>query len=136
MSDTQPELPRLAKMTAHLTDGDGGVVQLQAELAPPPPNQERWWWAAQVSRRVRVVGYSGGGSGATRPFHISVDAPRDQLEAVARQVRDALVAATATFAERYQADETERAKGALAYQLARRQQAEADQAVVDRVMSE
>jgi hypothetical protein len=136
MSDTQPELPRLAKMTAYLTDGDRGVVQLQAELEPPPPNQERWWWAAQVSRRVRIVGYSGGGSGATRPFQISVDAPRDQLEAVARQVRDALVEATATFAERYQSDETERADRALGYQLARRKQAAADQAVVDRVMSE
>jgi hypothetical protein len=89
-----------------------------------------------VSRRVRIVGYSGGGSGSPGRFTISVDAPRDQLETIARHVRDALLEATATFAERYQADETERAERAGAYQLGRSQQTEADQAVLDRVMNE
>lgn len=136
MSTAEQDVPRLAKMTAHLMEVDRGVVQLQAELEPPPPNQERWWWAAQVSRRVKIVGYSGGGSGSAGRFAISVDAPREQLEAIARQVREALVEATATFAERFQADEAERAEGAAAHQLARRQQIEAAQAVIDRVMSE
>ena len=123
-------------MTAHLMQSDRGVLQIQAELEPPPPSEECWWWAAQVSRRVRIVGYSGGGSGSAGRFAISVDAPRDQLETIARHVRDALVEATASFAERYQADETERAERAAAYQLGRSQQTEADQALLDRVMSE
>jgi hypothetical protein len=136
MSNAQPELPRLVRMTAHLMQSDLGELQIHAELEPPPPSEERWWWAAQVSRRVRIVGYSGGGSGSAGRFAISVDAPRGQLETIARQVRDALLEATATFAECYQADETKRAESAAAYQLGRSQQTEADQAVLDRVMNE
>jgi hypothetical protein len=41
MSNTQPELPKLVRMNAHLMQVDRGDLQIHAELEPPTPSRAK-----------------------------------------------------------------------------------------------
>lgn len=129
-SSSAHEPVTLMRMTAH--EHREGSVQVSAELSPPPPPGERWWWLQQVRHITGFVGATGGNQG----FALVVQVPRGELEAAARQLRNAVAEAGATYRERYTVDKRAVDEGRVAAQEARRQQQETDQAVLDRVMSE
>jgi hypothetical protein len=118
-------------MSAHPKEA-GGALQLIVALSPPPPPDEHWWWRAEVSRRLKIVGCGSSKSA----FAIRIDVPEDQLEAVARQVRDAVSEASIAHPRRYVSDQQARDERVAARQLAQRERQEALQAVLDRVMTE
>jgi hypothetical protein len=125
------ESVRIANMSAHPQEGGVDALQLVVALSPAPSPDEHWWRRAEVSRRLKIVG-SGSSKSA---FTIHIEVPEDQLEAVAREVRDAVSEAGIAYPQRYVSDLQARDERVAAEKLQQRQRQEARQAVLDRVMS-
>ena len=135
MTEASPQGPvRLAKMALHPrreTDNRDSVT-IEAELSPTPPVREHWWWGEQV--REKVGWPSVGMITSTDRFALRITTSRGSLEAVACQLRDAVTAAIAAYPTRYLIDQQALDEWRADRDLVRRQQEEADQAVLDRVM--
>lgn len=125
---------RVTRMTAHQRPDSSDVVRIEAELSPLPPEEEQWWWLEQVHRQI---GWAGVGlSTSSSRFAIHASSPRTELEAAARQLRDALAAAIALYPQRYAIDQEAMDEIRAERAEAERRQHDADQAVLDRVMNE
>jgi len=88
MADSPEQPLRVTRMTAHQRPDSSDVVRIEAELSPLPPEEEQWWWLEQVHRQI---GWAGVGlSTSSSRFAIHGLEPAYELEAAARQLRDAL----------------------------------------------
>ena len=116
---------------------DGPLV-IVAELDPGPDPEELQWWMEQLRDRVNVRAWGGSeGSGSlTGATSVHVEAPDDQLEAVATRLVAAIDEANAAYPERYEAWRREHdARVAEERRLEERGSADR-QAILDRVVDE
>ena len=107
---------------------------IEAEFDPGPGGEEHLWWIEQLQGRVKVLGGTGSPRGGMTA--IRVEAPRDQVEAVARRLLTAVEEVNAAYPEGYTAwrrEQDERMAGQL---LQEQRRAAAPQAILDRVMDE
>jgi hypothetical protein len=126
---------RIVRMSiAHDPKGPDAVpLTIMAQLDPTPDREELQWWMAQLRERVHVRGWTTSSTGVTT---LQVDAPEDQLEAVARRLLAALDEANAAYPERHGAWRREQ-DARVAQERQRRENRAADrQAILDQVMDE
>ena len=112
-SRTSPVM--VTRMSVDTHNSTEFAVRFVAELEPPPARESQSWWGDRISDRVKVCGWSS----SPGQFAVHVEAERDELEVVAKEVVAAVSVANA-------------APG----RTARQRRFAADQAVLDRVMSE
>jgi hypothetical protein len=105
----------VTRMTVDPHRSDEFAVRFVAELEPPPARDSQAWWGDQISHRVKVCGWTS----SPGQFAVQVEAERDELEVVAKEVVATVACANAT-----------------PRRTARQRRFAADQAVLDRVMSE
>jgi hypothetical protein len=112
---------------------DAVPLTIMAQLDPAPDREERQWWTAQLRERVNVRGWTASSTGVTT---LQVEAPEDQLQAVARRLLVALDEANAAYPERYRSWRREH-DAQVAQERQRRENRAADrQAMLDQVMHE
>ncbi len=104
-----------------------------AELDPVLPREEQLWWMGQLRQRVNVLGWHGSPAGLTS---VRVQAPRDQLEAVARRLLTAIDEANAAYPEHYAAWRREHDDRIAGERLRQQGGFATQQAVLDRLMDE
>ena len=113
--------------------GDAPLV-IVAVLDPGPGGEEHLWWIAQLQGRVKVLGGNGSPRGGTTA--IRVEAPRDQVEAVARRLLTAVEEVNAAYPEGYAAWRREQDERIAGQRLEEQRRAAAPQAILDKVMDE
>jgi hypothetical protein len=128
---TQPV--RITHMTVAPGDPRGleeGPLVIVATLDPGPDREELQWWMEQLRDRVKVRGWSG------RLTSIQVEAPSDQVEAVARALLTCIHEANAAYQDRYPAWRREHDERIAEKQLRERRLLADQQAILDRVIDE
>lgn len=105
----------VTRMTVDPLKSTDFAVRFVAELDPPPNREAQSRWGDEISQRVKVCGWSS----SAGQFAVHVEASRSELEVIAKEV----VAAV---------DDANHAPG----RTERQQRFAADQAVLDRVMSD
>ncbi|HLI43416.1 MAG TPA: hypothetical protein VKU92_02975 [Acidimicrobiales bacterium] len=105
----------VTRMTVDSQKSDDVAVRFVAELDPPPTREAQSHWGGEIAQRVKVCGWSS----SAGQFAVHVEANRDELEVVAKEV----VAVV---------DEVNQAMR----RTERQQRFAADQAVLDRVMTD
>ena len=132
---TQPV--RITHMTIGPGDPSGleeGPLVIVATLDPGPDREELPWWMEQLRDRVEVRGWSGSFPG--RLTAVQVEAPADQIEAVARRLLTSIHEANAAYQDRYPAWRREHDER-IAEKRLREQGRLSDQlAILDRVIDE
>ena len=125
---------RIARMsTAPEAGSAGDSLILVAHLDPAPDREELPWWMEQLRDRVKVLGWVGTSAGVS---NVQVEAPSDQLEAVARRLVTAVEEANAAYPERYAAWRREHDAQA-AEERRREERRNADrQVILDRLLDE
>ena len=105
-----------------------------AKLDPVPDREELQWWREQLGERVKVRAWSG--PSPDRLTEVQVEAPADQVEAVARRLLAAVDEANAAYPERYLAWRRERDERMVEERLRLRRRFAINQGILDRVMDE
>jgi hypothetical protein len=105
-----------------------------AKLDPAPDQEEQQWWMEQLRERVKVRSWSGSSPGRLTSVH--VEAPSDQLEAVARRLLTAVDEVNAAYPERYPAWRREHDERIAEERLREQRRFAVQQAILDRVMEE
>ncbi|HET9092202.1 MAG TPA: hypothetical protein VFN50_07325 [Acidimicrobiales bacterium] len=105
----------VTRMTVDSHNSDEFAVRFVAELEPPPSREEQAWWGDEIANRVKVCGWTS----SPGQFAVHVEAERDELEVIAKEVVAAVTVANSSPGR-----------------TARQRRFAADQAVLDRVMSE
>jgi hypothetical protein len=100
----------------------------------PDQGEELQWWTEQLRDRVKIRGW--GGTYPGRLTSVQVEAPFDQLEAVARRLLTAIDDANAAYPERYPAWRQERDERIAQERLRDQRLFAAQQAILDRVIRE
>jgi hypothetical protein len=104
----------ITRMTVDPQKSDDFAVRFVAELDPPPSREEQSRVGDEIAHRVKVCGWSS----SPGQFAVHVEAERDNLEIVAKEILAAV--------DRHSANG----------RTTRQRRFAADQAVLDRVMSE
>lgn len=108
---------------------------IRAELEHgPDPGEELQWWTEQLRDRVNVRSWTGTHSG--RLTAVQVEAPSDQIEAVASRLLTAVDDANAAYPERYPAWRREHDERIAKERLRDQRLSDAQQTILDRVMEE
>ena len=107
---------------------------IRARLDPAPDVSEHQWWAEQFSERVKVRSWTG--SSRDGLVAVDVEAPADQVEAVARRLLAAVDEANAAYPQRYPAWRREHDEQIAEERIQQQRYFAARQAIVDRVMEE
>jgi hypothetical protein len=105
-----------------------------ATLDPVPDRAELPWWRERLGERVKVRAWSG--SSPDRLTDVHVEAPADQVEAVARRLLTAVDEANAAYPERYPVWRQEHDERMAEERLRRQRRLAVHQAILDRVMDE
>jgi len=105
-----------------------------AKLDPMPDREELQWWREQLGERVTVRAWSG--SSPDRLTDVQVEAPADQVEAVARRLLTAVEEANAAYPERYPAWRQEHDERMAEERLRLHRRLAVHQAILDKVMDE
>jgi hypothetical protein len=111
---------------------DPDNIHLMVDLRPSPPSYERWWW------RKRIMGDRShyGGSESDDVLNIQFDMSRSRLEETVRELRSNLAGANRDYPDAYFSDSHAVVAARAAREATQRQQVEAEQALIDRVMQE
>jgi hypothetical protein len=115
---------------------DGPLV-IVAKVDPPLDMEERRWWTERLGEHVKVRSWSG--SGSEMPFRftaVHVEAPPDQVEAVARRLLTAFDEANAAYPDQFPVWRRERDERIAEERLREQRRFAAQQAILDRVMNE
>lgn len=138
---TQPV--RVIRMSIAPGDPRGlehGPLVIAATLDPGPDLEEQQWWVEQLRDRVKFRAWSGTSSGTSPAHHrltsLQVEAPADQVEAVARRLLATIDEANAAFPDRYPAWRREHDERIAEKQLREQRRLADQQAILDRVMDE
>jgi hypothetical protein len=108
---------------------------IRAELEHGPDEAEEvQWWTEQLRDRVKVRGWGGTRPGRWTSVH--VEAPADEIEAVARRLLTAIDDANSAYQESYPAWRRERDDRIAEERLQEQRRSAAQQATLDRVMGE
>jgi hypothetical protein len=110
-----------------------GPLTIVAHLDPAPDREELPWWMEQLRDRVRVCGWLGTSTGLT---NVQVEAPSDQLEAVARRLVTAVEEANAAYPDSYAAWRREHDDRVAEERRREERRSAARQAILDRVLDE
>jgi hypothetical protein len=132
---TQPV--RITHMTIAPGDPRGseeGPLVIVATLDPGPDREELQWWMEQLRDRVKVRSWSGSFPG--RLTAVQVEAPSDQVEAVARALLTSIHEANAAYQDRYPAWRREHDERIAEKQLREQRLLADQQAILDRVIDE
>jgi hypothetical protein len=132
---TQPV--RITHMTIAPGDPRGleaGPLVIKAALDHGPDQEELQWWAEQLRDRVKVRSWSGSFPGRLTAVH--VEAPSDQVEAVARALLTSIHEANAAYQDRYPAWRREHDERIAEEQLREQRLLADQQAILDRVIHE
>ena len=105
-----------------------------AKLDPMPDRAELQWWREQLGERVTVRAWSG--SSPDRLTDVQVEAPADQVEAVARRLLTAVEEANAAYPERYPVWRQEHDERMAEERLRLHRRLAVHQAILDKVMDE
>jgi hypothetical protein len=128
---------RITHMTIAPGDPRGleqGLPVIVATLDPGPDREEVQWWAEQLRDRVKVRGWSGSFPG--RLTAVQVEAPSDQVEAVARALLTSIDEANAAYQSRYPAWRREHDERIAEKELREQRFLADQQAILDRVIDE
>ena len=128
---TQPVL--ITHMTIEAGDPRGleeGPLVIRATLDPGPDREELPWRMEQLRDRVKVRGWSGSLTS------VQVEAPSDQVEAVARALLTSIHEANAAHQSRYPAWRREHDERIAEKELREQRRLADHQAVLDRVIDE
>jgi len=104
-----------------------------AKLDPGPDREELQWWMEQLRERVKVRSWGGS---PDRLTSVNVEAPADQVEAVARWLLTAVEEANAAYPERCLAWRREHDARVAEEQRRQQRRYAALQTILDRVMDE
>jgi hypothetical protein len=110
-----------------------------ARLDPPLDQEEQQWWMERLGEHVKVRAGSGSASGSGPPFRLTavhVEAPPDQVEAVARRLLTAIDEANAAYPDRYPVWRREHDERIAEERLREQRRFAAQQAILDGVMDE
>jgi hypothetical protein len=132
---TQPV--RITHMTIAPGDPRGldeGPLVIMATLDPGPDREQVQWWMEQLRDRVKVRGWSGSFPG--RLTSVQVEAPADQVEAVARRLLISIDEANAAYPVRYPAWRREHDERIAEKQFREQRRLADQQAILDRVIDE
>jgi hypothetical protein len=132
---TQPVL--ITHMTIEAGDPRGleeGPLVIRATLDPGPDREELPWWMEQLRDRVKVRGWSGSFPG--RLTAVQVEAPSDQVEAVARALLTSIHEANAAYQSRYPAWRREHYERTAEKQRREQRLLADQQAILDTVIDE
>jgi hypothetical protein len=105
-----------------------------AKLDPMPDREELPWWREQLGERVKVRAWSG--PSPDRLTEVQVEAPANQVEAIARRLLAAVEEANAAYPERYPAWRREHDERMVEERLRLQRRFAVHQAILDRVMDE
>jgi hypothetical protein len=128
---TQPV--RITHMTIAPGDPRGleeGPLVIRATLDPGPDREELPWWMEQLRDRVKVRGWSGSLTS------VQVEAPSDQVEAVARALLTSIHEANAAYQSRYPAWRREHDERTAEKQRREQRLLADQQAILDTVIDE
>jgi hypothetical protein len=95
--------------------------------------EELQWWTEQLRNRVKLRAWTGSNSLMTS---VSIEAPPDQVETVARRLLSAIDDANAAYLERYPAWRREHDERIAEERLREQRLFAAHQTILDRVMEE
>jgi hypothetical protein len=128
---------RITHMTIAPGDPRGfeeGPLVIVATLDPGPDREELQWWMEQLRDRVKVRSWSGSFPG--RFTAVQVEAPSDQVEAVARALLTSIHEANAAYQDRYPGWRRVHDERMAEKQLRERRRLADQQAILDRVIDE
>ena len=128
---------RITHMTIAPGDPRGleqGLPVIVATLDPGPDREEVQWWAEQLRDRVKVRCWSR--SFPDRLTAVQVEAPSDQVEAVARALLTSIDEANAAYQGRYPAWRREHDERIAEKELREQRLLADQQAILDRVIDE
>jgi hypothetical protein len=111
-----------------------GPLVIMATLDPGPDREEQQWWTEQLRDRVKVRAWSGSFPG--RLTSVQVEAPADQVEAVARRLLTSIDEANAVYPGRYLAWRREHDERMAEKRLREQRRLADQQAILDRVIDE
>ena|SRR5580698_101023 len=107
-----------------------GPLVIRATLDPGPDREELPWWMEQLRDRVKVRGWSGSLTS------VQVEAPSDQVEAVARALLTSIHEANAAYQSRYPAWRREHDERTAEKQRREQRLLADQQAILDTVIDE
>jgi len=124
----------------HMTIAPGDPRRLEdaplvitAKLDPGPDQEEHQWWMEQLRERVTIRSWS---ASPDRVTAVNIEAPPDQVEAIARRLLTAVDEANAAYPERYPAWRRAHDDRIAEERLREQRRLAAHQAILDRVMEE
>ncbi len=111
-----------------------GPLVIMVTLDPGPDREELQWWTEQLRDRVEVRAWSGSFPGRLTSVH--VEAPADQVEAVARGLLTSIHEANAAYEDGYPAWRREHDERIAEKRLLEQRRLADQQAILDRVIDE